>query len=136
MFPTAFLLLGAARSPDPLRRRPALRGPLGRRGLHCLDPGLRRSLKANPNDIEALWRKARSLYGKGEVMANNGASAATRIQMYSEVTALSERILAIDPSHGQGHHWKGAGLGRTATAKGVLSSLFMADDIESSWLTT
>lgn len=137
MFPTAFyLLLGAANAAPTLSEDVQRCEDLWVAGdyaasIQACDAGL----KANPNDIEALWRKARSLYGKGEVMANNGASAATRIQMYSEVTALSERILAIDPSHGQGHHWKGAGLGRTATAKGVLSSLFMADDIESSWLT-
>ncbi len=91
-------------------------------------------LKADPKDIEALWRKARSIYGKGEIMANQGASAATRIQMYGEVVALGERILAIQPGHGEGLHWYGTGLGRTATAKGVLSSLFMADDIEGAWL--
>lgn len=93
-----------------------------------------RAIAANPKDIEAMWRKARSIYSKGEIMAANGASAETRIKMYSEVTALGEAILKIDPGHGEGLHWKGAGLGRTATAKGILSSLFMADDIEDAWL--
>lgn len=92
------------------------------------------ALKANPNDIEAMWRQARSIYGKGEVMANSGASADVRIAMYSKVVALGDRVLAIDPNNGLGLHWKGAGMGRTATAKGVLQSLFMADDIESLWL--
>lgn len=92
------------------------------------------AIQANPQDIEALWRKARSIYSKGEIMASKGATASTRIRMYSEVTALGEAILAIEPDHGLGLHWKGAGLGRTATAKGVLSSLFMADDIEDAWL--
>jgi tetratricopeptide (TPR) repeat protein len=92
------------------------------------------ALKANPNDIEAMWRQARSIYGKGEVLANNGASAEVRIAMYSKVVALGDRVLAIDPNNGLGLHWKGAGMGRTATAKGVLQSLFMADDIENLWL--
>lgn len=92
------------------------------------------ALAANPNDVEAMWRKARSIYGKGEVMANQGASAETRIRMYSEVVALGDRVLALEPNNGLGLHWKGAGLGRTATAKGVLQSLFMADDIEYLWL--
>ncbi len=92
------------------------------------------ALHKDPKNIEALWRKARSIYSKGEILASQGATASIRIRMYSEVTALGEAILAIDPSHGLGLHWKGAGLGRTATAKGVLSSLFMADDIEDAWL--
>jgi hypothetical protein len=91
-------------------------------------------LAQDANDVEAMWRKARSIYGQGEMSAAS-MSSDQRIAMYSKVTKLGEQIIALDPNNGLGHHWQGTGLGRTATARGVLSSLFMADDIETAWLT-
>lgn len=95
---------------------------------------LDRAIAANPDDVEALWRKARNLYSMGELKAQGGATPAQRIQMYEEVLTLAKRIQAADPGHPQGHFWEGTALGRIATAKGVLSSLFSADDIEGAWL--
>lgn len=101
--------------------------------LKASSAALDRALAANPNDVEALWRKARNLYQQGEIAANSGASAASRIQSYEQVQALAKRAQAADPAHPQGYFWEGTALGRIATAKGVLSSLFMADDIEGLW---
>jgi tetratricopeptide (TPR) repeat protein len=91
-------------------------------------------LAEDPDDIEAAWRKARSLYSKGERMAEAGAPVAQRIAMYEEMERTVAGPLAKNPNHGALLHWKGTAMGRKATAKGVLSSLFMADDIEGAWL--
>ncbi len=102
--------------------------------LDASDAALRKRLAENPEDVEALWRQARNLYQRGELMAQTGASVEQRIQMYREAEAKSKRIEAIDPKHPQGWFWHGTALGRIATAQGIMSSLFMADDIEALWL--
>lgn len=102
--------------------------------LKASNAALDRALAANPNDVEAMWRKARNLYSQGEIDAQGGATSAQRIATYEEVLALAKRAQAADPSHPQGLFWEGTALGRIATAKGILSSLFMADDIERAWL--
>lgn len=88
---------------------------------------------AHPDDVEALWRLARALYEKAEIMAQSVPDA-QRLPMYERVQQLARRVQALDPQHGQGYLWEGVGLGRIATAKGILSQLFTADDIERLWL--
>ena len=87
----------------------------------------------HPDDPEALWRLARALYEKGELQAGKVPDA-QRLPIYERVQALSRHVQEIDPGNGQGYLWDGVGLGRVATAKGILSQLFTADDIEKLWL--
>lgn len=95
---------------------------------------LDRRLAAAPDDVEALWRKARNIYSEGEMLAEKGVSAEKRLEMYAEMESLMLRGLQQHPGHGALLHWYGTAMGRKATAQGVLSSLFMADDIEEAWL--
>lgn len=87
----------------------------------------------HPDDPEALWRLARALYEKGELQAGKVPDA-ERLPIYERVQTLSRRVQAIDPDNGQGWLWDGVGMGRVATAKGILSQLFTADDIERLWM--
>jgi len=102
--------------------------------LDASDAAIARRLAENPDDIEALWRKARNLYQRGELIAQAGGTASQRLKMYQDAEKIAKRIQAIDPNHPQGWFWQGTALGRIATAQGIMSSLFMADDIEALWL--
>ncbi|HCH63214.1 MAG TPA: hypothetical protein DFR83_10445 [Deltaproteobacteria bacterium] len=104
--------------------------------LDASDAALRRRLAQDPNDVEAIWRQARNLYQRGEILAQSGATPEQRMKMYREAQLKSQRIQELDPSHPQGWFWEGTALGRIATAQGVLQSLFIADDIEALWLKT
>ncbi len=90
-------------------------------------------VSTHPDDPEALWRLARALYEKGELLAGKVPDA-ERLPIYERVQALSRRVQTLDPNNGQGWLWDGVGMGRVATAKGVLSQLFTADDIERLWM--
>jgi len=87
----------------------------------------------HPDDPEALWRLARALYEKGELQAGVVPDA-QRLPIYQRVQELSRRAQQLAPTDGQGYLWDGVGMGRVATAKGILSQLFTADDIERLWL--
>lgn len=87
----------------------------------------------NPNDPEALWRLARALYEKGEVLAQTVPDS-QRLPIYERVRSLSRRTQELDPESGQGYLWEGVAMGRIATSKGILSQLSTADDIERLWL--
>jgi len=102
--------------------------------LDASDAALKRRLATDPNDVEALWRQARNLYQRGEILAQAGGSDAQRLKMYQDAEVIAKRIQKIDPDHPQGWFWQGTALGRIATANGIMSSLFMADDIEGLWL--
>ena len=91
-------------------------------------------LKTNANDPEAIWRKARSMYERGEVTAAT-MTAEQRIPAYEEISALGKRAAELAPGYGPALHWQGTGLGRKGTAQGVFQSLWLADDIEDIWLT-
>ncbi|MEC7946294.1 MAG: hypothetical protein VX265_01930 [Myxococcota bacterium] len=95
---------------------------------------LDRHLVASPGDAEAIWRRARNIYSEGEMLAEQGATPAERILMYEKMEQLVTVGLDKNPGHGALLHWYGTAMGRKATAKGVLSSLFMADDIEDAWM--
>ncbi len=102
--------------------------------LDASDAALKRRLAENPDDVEALWRMARNLYQRGELLAQQGASPEQRMKLYREAETQAKRIETLDPAHPQGWFWHGTALGRIATAQGIMSSLFMADDIERLWL--
>ncbi len=91
-------------------------------------------VKAHPDDADALWRLARSLYEKGELMSAQGRPDSERLPLYAEAQALAKHAQEVAPADGLGYLWEGVALGRVATSKGILSQLFTADDIERLWL--
>ena len=90
-------------------------------------------IKVSPDDPEALWRLSRALYDKGEMMAQT-VSDAERLPIYQRVEQLSLRVQVLAPQSGYGYFWQGVAMGRVATAKGILSQLFTADDILALWM--
>ena len=90
-------------------------------------------LQTHPDDPEALWRLARGLYEKGEMLAQSVPDS-QRLPVYERVREISQRAQVLDPENGQGYLWEGVALGRIGTTKGVLASLFLADDVEDLWL--
>lgn len=94
---------------------------------------LEEHVKTHPDDAEALWRLSRAIYEKGEVLAQSVPDA-QRMPMYERAGQLALRVQQLDPANGQGYLWQGVAIGRAATARGVLASLFLADDVERLWL--
>ena len=90
-------------------------------------------IKVSPDDPEALWRLARALYDKGEMLAQT-VSDAERLPIYQRIEQLSVRVQQLAPQSGFGYFWQGVAMGRVATSKGVLSQLFTADDILALWM--
>jgi hypothetical protein len=95
---------------------------------------LEQRLAQEPNDVEAVWRKARNVYSRGELLAQQGVSADDRIAMYLKMEGQMAGALEVAPDHGGVLHWTATMMGRRATAQGVFQSLFLADDLEQSWL--
>ncbi len=92
-------------------------------------------VKAHPDDPDALWRLARALYEKGELMSASGKADADRLPLYAQAQTLSHHAQEVAPNDGLGYLWEGVALGRVATSKGILSQLFTAKEIEDLWLT-
>lgn len=122
----------AAPTLDPLVAQAEADWAAGR--FDAANAKLDQRLSAAPDDVEAMWRRARNIYSKGELLAEQGVPASERLKMYEEMEGLMKAGLGKHPGHGALLHWYGTAMGRKATAKGVLSSLFMADDIEDAWL--
>lgn len=91
-------------------------------------------IAAHPDDPDALWRLARSIYEKGELMSSAGRPESERLPLYAQAQALAHHAQEVAPDSGLGYLWEGVALGRVATSKGILSQLFTADDIERLWL--
>ena len=87
----------------------------------------------HPDDVEALWRLARSYYSLGETYAQDDRDK-ERLALYATVLKVSKQLQKVDPSHGQGPFWHGVALGRISTTKGALSQASTASKIESLWL--
>lgn len=91
-------------------------------------------IATHPDDSDALWRLARSIYEKGELMSSAGRPESERLPLYAKAQALAHHAQEVAPDSGLGYLWEGVALGRVATSKGILSQLFTADDIERLWL--
>ncbi len=89
---------------------------------------------SHPDDPEALWRLARALYEKGELMSAQGRPDSERLPLYGQAQSYAHHAQEVAPNSGLGYMWEGVALGRVATSKGILSQLFTADDMEKLWL--
>jgi tetratricopeptide (TPR) repeat protein len=94
---------------------------------------LEEHVRVHPDDTEALWRLSRALYEKGEVLAQSVPDS-QRMPLYERAGELAVRVEQLDPQNGMGYLWHGAAIAREATARGILASLFSADDVERLWL--
>jgi hypothetical protein len=58
------------------------------------------------------------------------------MERYLALEALANKCIELDKKNGSCWFWKGVGIGRYGTTRGVLRSLFLADDVEGAWLKT
>ena len=90
-------------------------------------------LAKTPKDIDLYWHVARFLYEVGERYQRD-APGVDKESIYEEMLAVSERGLARDPDHAHLLFARGIAMGRLGTTRGIIASLFMAEDLEADWL--
>ena len=90
-------------------------------------------LQSTPDDPVLHWMRVRFLYEVGERFSAE-ASRSTRIAHYKEMVATADQGVKISPKDPHLRFARGVAMGRLGTTRGVLSSLFMAKDVERDWL--
>lgn len=90
-------------------------------------------LERNPDDVDLYWHIARFLYEIGERHAKDAAGI-DKEALYEEMLEVSNRGLHLDPDHPHLLFARGIATGRLGTTRGVIASLFMAEDLEADWL--
>ncbi|MBW1899540.1 MAG: hypothetical protein JRI61_10835, partial [Deltaproteobacteria bacterium] len=84
---------------------------------------------------EPYWRKGRNIYDRLEkIPRDQKPEKKELIRQYLELEALADKCIELDEKDAQCRMWKGVGIGRRGTTQGVLKSLFMASDLEDTWL--
>jgi hypothetical protein len=89
-------------------------------------------IAASP-DKDLYWLKARFMYELGERIERTDTSV-DKQAFYNEMLATAEKGLELAPGDLHLRFARGVAMGRLGTTRGVLSSLFMAKDVESDWL--
>lgn len=86
-----------------------------------------------PQDPEIYWHIVRFMYDIGELVQRDDPSM-NKDAFYTEMVAWADQGLALAPDHPHLLFAKGVAMGRLGTTRGVLSSLWMAQTVEQSWL--
>ncbi len=94
----------------------------------------KKRLAANPDDPDLHWIVARYMYEVGELMDGKDPNVDKEAH-YEEMLAICERGLELRPGDMHLTFARGVARGRLGTTRGVLSSLWMASDVEADWLT-
>ena len=100
------------------------------------DEGLKQTLKrieSNPDDADLYWLAARFMYEQGELIGRDDTSVDKEAH-YEEMVRLADVGLQKRPGDLHLRFARGVGRGRLGTTRGVLSSLWMAADVEADWL--
>jgi hypothetical protein len=103
---------------------------------HKYDEGLelaKKQVAANPDDAELYWHICRYMYEKGETIPKTDKSF-DKLAWYTEMLDWATKGLEKKPGDGHLLFAQGLANGRYGTTRGVLSSLFLADDVEDAWL--
>ena len=90
-------------------------------------------LARNATDVDLYWHVGRFLYEVGERYEKD-APGVDKEALYEEMLEVSNRGLQLDPDHPHLLFARGIAMGRLGTTRGVIASLFMAEDLESDWL--
>ncbi|MCO4744969.1 MAG: hypothetical protein KC912_09290 [Proteobacteria bacterium] len=102
------------------------------------DEGLAESEKrraADPSDVDLYWMSARFLFEIGERFERDDTTIDKEAH-YQRMIDVAEAGLELAPEHAHLYFARGIGYGRLGTTRGVLASLFMAKDVEKSWVFT
>lgn len=92
----------------------------------------RQRIAQSPKDAELYWHLVRFMFENAETVERTDTSV-DKEAIYEEMIAWADKGLAIDPGHPHILFARGIARGRLGTTRGVLSSLFMAKDIEQDW---
>lgn len=94
---------------------------------------LARKRLAEKADKDLYWMTARFIYEVGERFQRTDTSI-DKEAWYQEMLDLCDAGLAMAPGDPHLRFARGIAMGRLGTTRGVLSSLFMAKDVENDWL--
>ncbi|MEN0063854.1 MAG: hypothetical protein AAGA48_17005 [Myxococcota bacterium] len=86
-----------------------------------------------PNDAALYWHKTRFMYEIGERFDADDPSI-DKIGHYKKMKAAAEAGLKVAPNDPHLHFALAVSAGRLGTTRGVLASLFLADDVERGFL--
>jgi len=99
------------------------------------DKRLDEAIESCPKMAEPFWRKGRNIYDRLESLPREQKPEKKElIRQYQEVETLADKCIELDEKDAQCRMWKGVGIGRRGTTQGVLKSLFMASDVEDTWI--
>jgi len=99
------------------------------------DTFLDEAIRICPDRADLYWRKARTIFYRIENLPRDKKpEKAELLKSYQEVEALADRCIELDGNNGSCMLWKGVAMGRRGTTQGVLKSLWMAEEVEGSWL--
>jgi tetratricopeptide (TPR) repeat protein len=88
-----------------------------------------------PDRAEPYWRTARNEYDRIEAIPRDKKPDKNILmKRYQALEALADKGIELDENNGACWMWKGVGIGRYGTTRGILRSLFLAEDVESAWL--
>lgn len=87
-----------------------------------------------PDDPELYWMLARAYFAVGELHARDNPDF-DKDDWYTEMLRIANAGLELSPGHGHLLFARGGALARLGTTRGITATLFLADDIESAWLT-
>ena len=105
---------------------------------HAYTAGLERTyeqLRAHADDSDLYWMAVRFLYEIGEAVSKT-ETRPQRVARYEEMIRLSREGLKRKPGDPHLKFAEGLALARLGTARGVLASLSLADDVENAWKVT
>ena len=98
------------------------------------DKAIDQALAKCPKLGELYWRKARNLYDRVESLPRDKRpDKQASINIYNQIISLSEKCISLSPNDGLCYHWKGVGLGRRGSTKGVLNSLGDLRELENTY---
>lgn len=95
----------------------------------------RQRIAQTPDDAELYWHLVRFMFENAEGIQRTDTSV-DKEAIYEEMIDWADKGLALDPGHPHILFARGIARGRLGTTRGVLSSLFMAKDIEEDWTAT
>lgn len=87
----------------------------------------------DPNDTDLYWHIVRFMFEKGESVPKSDKTF-DKLAWYQEAMGVAEEGLKHKPDDPHLLFAYGIATGRYGTTRGVLSSLFLADDVERAWL--
>jgi len=83
-------------------------------------------------DADLYWMKSRAMFEQGELV--DRSAGIDMVAHYQAMAKSSEKGLELRPGDPHLRFAHGIALARLGTTKGVLSSLFLARDVEADWL--